>query len=150
MKATVPLDSAQYFPLFENVPSHSKLCLRTQVIHSIDFFWRSDDLRTLTLPFHNPQFLQRQTRTSHCHGRKVILKTGRSRRMIKLHSSVFSPISLLLSICPTSNGDWKAMCTESCLRKGDAIKYKYPFTSVSVRCVPGSTNNPGVTHLLWF
>lgn len=124
-EATISLESAQYFPLFANTPSHSKPCLRTQVIHSVGFFWRSDDLRTLTLPFYNPQFLQGQTRTSHCHRRKVILKTGSSRQMIKQHNGVFSPISLLLSSCPTSNSDWKTMWIKSCLRKGNTIKYKH-------------------------
>lgn len=74
MKVTISLDNDQYFPS-ENVPSHSKLCLRTQVIHPVDFFWRSDDLCTLTLSFHNPQLFQGQTRTSHCNIRKVTLQT---------------------------------------------------------------------------
>lgn len=74
-KVTISLDSGQYFSLFENVPNHSKLCLHTQVIHSMDFFWRSDDLWTLTLTFHNPQLFQRQTRTSHCNWWKVTLQT---------------------------------------------------------------------------
>lgn len=49
-------------------------CLLTQIIHSVDFLRGWADLWTLTLPFHNSQFLQGQPGTRHCNRWEVALK----------------------------------------------------------------------------